>query len=120
MQYLCRHWARCTSLGNHSPSGLAPRSGHRGLNRTKHHNKILSLSLSLSLPSLFSLPPSGRTRGSMAAASRGRSGDGGGRDEGVLVRAAGDNIAISPPLIVNDSQIDQIATTLAKVIQRVA
>ena len=41
-------------------------------------------------------------------------------DEGVLVRAAGDNIAISPPLIVNDSQIDQIATTLAKVIQRVA
>ena len=55
MQYLCRHWARCTSLGNHSPSGLAPRSGHRGLNRTKHHNKILSLSLSLSLLSFLSV-----------------------------------------------------------------
>jgi beta-alanine--pyruvate transaminase len=39
-------------------------------------------------------------------------------DEGVLVRAAGDNIAISPPLIINDGQIDQIASTLAKVIKR--
>ncbi|MDI1260374.1 aspartate aminotransferase family protein [Aquabacterium sp.] len=39
-------------------------------------------------------------------------------EEGVLVRAAGDNIAISPPLIINDSQIDQIASTLAKVIKR--
>ncbi|MES2091482.1 MAG: aspartate aminotransferase family protein [Pseudomonadota bacterium] len=41
-------------------------------------------------------------------------------DEGVLVRAAGDNIAISPPLIINDSQIDQIVSTMAKVIQRIA
>jgi beta-alanine--pyruvate transaminase len=41
-------------------------------------------------------------------------------EEGVLVRAAGDNIAISPPLIVTDSQIDQIASTLEKVIKRVA
>ena len=39
-------------------------------------------------------------------------------EEGVLVRAAGDNIAISPPLIINDGQIDQIASTLAKVIKR--
>ena len=41
-------------------------------------------------------------------------------EEGVLLRAAGDNIAISPPLIVNDSQIDQIVSTLEKVIKRVA
>ncbi|RZI80681.1 MAG: aspartate aminotransferase family protein [Rubrivivax sp.] len=40
-------------------------------------------------------------------------------DEGVLTRAAGDNIAISPPLIINDSQIDQIVSTLAKVIKRI-
>lgn len=56
MDYLCRHWARCTGLGNHSPSGLAPSSGHRGLNRTKHHNKILSsFFLPLSLLSLLSV-----------------------------------------------------------------
>jgi beta-alanine--pyruvate transaminase len=40
-------------------------------------------------------------------------------EDGVLVRAAGDNIAISPPLIINDSQIDQVASTLAKVIKRI-
>ena len=37
-------------------------------------------------------------------------------DQGLLVRAAGDNIALSPPLIVTDSQIDQMISTLAKVI----
>ena len=40
-------------------------------------------------------------------------------EAGVLVRAAGDNIAISPPLIINDSQIEQIASTMAKVIARI-
>ena len=40
-------------------------------------------------------------------------------EEGVLVRAAGDNIAISPPLIINEAQIDQIASTLAKVIKHI-
>jgi beta-alanine--pyruvate transaminase len=40
-------------------------------------------------------------------------------EEGVLVRAAGDNIAISPPLIINDGQIDQIASTMTKVIKRI-
>ncbi len=38
-------------------------------------------------------------------------------DRGVLVRASGDNIAISPPLIISESQIDQIFSTLAEVIQ---
>ena len=41
-------------------------------------------------------------------------------EAGLLVRAAGDNIAISPPLIINDSQIDQIASTLEKVIKQIA
>lgn len=40
-------------------------------------------------------------------------------DEGVLVRSAGDNIAISPPLIIDEGQIDQIVSTLAKVIKRI-
>jgi beta-alanine--pyruvate transaminase len=40
-------------------------------------------------------------------------------EAGVLLRAAGDNIAISPPLIINDSQIDQIVSTLEKVIKTV-
>ena len=40
-------------------------------------------------------------------------------NKGVLLRAAGDNIAISPPLIINDSQIDQIVSTLAEVIPTV-
>jgi adenosylmethionine-8-amino-7-oxononanoate aminotransferase len=34
------------------------------------------------------------------------------------VRATGDNIAISPPLIINDDQIDQIASALAGAIRR--
>ncbi len=41
-------------------------------------------------------------------------------EAGVLLRAAGgDNIAISPPLIINDSQIDQIVSTLEKVMKTV-
>jgi beta-alanine--pyruvate transaminase len=41
-------------------------------------------------------------------------------EKGVLVRAAGDNIAISPPLIINDSQIDQIFGTMREVIEALA
>ncbi|QJR09455.1 Beta-alanine--pyruvate aminotransferase [Usitatibacter rugosus] len=38
-------------------------------------------------------------------------------EKGVLVRTAGDNIAIAPPLIVEASQIAQIADTLREAIQ---
>jgi beta-alanine--pyruvate transaminase len=41
-------------------------------------------------------------------------------EQGVLLRATGDNIAISPPLIINDSQIDQITSVLDKAIRQVA
>ncbi len=41
-------------------------------------------------------------------------------ERGVLVRAAGENIAISPPLIINEAQIGQIFQTLAEVIPTVA
>ncbi len=37
-------------------------------------------------------------------------------NKGLLLRAAGDNIAISPPLIINDSQIDQIVNILGEVL----
>jgi beta-alanine--pyruvate transaminase len=36
---------------------------------------------------------------------------------GVLVRAAGDNIALSPPLIIEKSQIDQLFETIANVLK---
>lgn len=39
-------------------------------------------------------------------------------EQGVLVRQAGDIIALSPPLIIEKSHIDQIFTTLAQVIQQ--
>ncbi len=38
-------------------------------------------------------------------------------EAGVLVRASGENIAISPPLIITASQIEQITTTLATAIR---
>jgi beta-alanine--pyruvate transaminase len=41
-------------------------------------------------------------------------------ERGVLVRAAGENIAISPPLIISEAQIHQIFQTLAEVIPTVA
>jgi beta-alanine--pyruvate transaminase len=41
-------------------------------------------------------------------------------DKGLLVRATGDNIAISPPLIINDAQIDQIFGTLREVMTDLA
>ena len=39
---------------------------------------------------------------------------------GVLVRATGDTIAISPPLIVEPAQIEQIAETLAGILRKLA
>ncbi|HET6787540.1 MAG TPA: aminotransferase class III-fold pyridoxal phosphate-dependent enzyme, partial [Aquabacterium sp.] len=41
-------------------------------------------------------------------------------EKGVLVRAAGDNIAISPPLIIQEQQIDQIFSTMREVIESLA
>ncbi len=40
-------------------------------------------------------------------------------EAGVLVRSSGDNIAISPPLIVSEAEIDRIVTVLRDAIQRV-
>ena len=39
---------------------------------------------------------------------------------GVLVRTTGDTVALSPPLIIERGQIDQIVSTLATGIKRVA
>jgi len=39
---------------------------------------------------------------------------------GVLVRSAGDNLVFAPPYIVTESQIDQLVTTLAAAIKRLA
>ena len=41
-------------------------------------------------------------------------------NSGVLVRMAGDTIAMSPPLIIERSQIDQLVGTLAEAIRRAA
>jgi beta-alanine--pyruvate transaminase len=41
-------------------------------------------------------------------------------DEGVLIRTTGDIIALSPPLIIEKSEIDRIGETLASVLRRVA
>lgn len=40
--------------------------------------------------------------------------------KGVLVRVTGDTIALSPPLIIDKAQIDQIVTTLSQAINEVA
>jgi beta-alanine--pyruvate transaminase len=40
-------------------------------------------------------------------------------DEGVLIRVTGDTIALSPPLIVEKAQIDQIFDKIADVLKRV-
>ena len=40
-------------------------------------------------------------------------------DENVLIRTTGDIIALSPPLIVEKSQIDEIVGTVAKMLDRV-
>jgi beta-alanine--pyruvate transaminase len=41
-------------------------------------------------------------------------------DEGVLIRVTGDTIALSPPLIVEKAQIDQIFDKIADVLKRIA
>ena len=41
-------------------------------------------------------------------------------EQGLMVRITGDTIAISPPLIVNQAQIEQIFATLADVLSKVA
>ena len=38
-------------------------------------------------------------------------------DAGVLVRASGENIVLSPPLIISEEQIDRVFGTLAKAIE---
>jgi beta-alanine--pyruvate transaminase len=42
------------------------------------------------------------------------------QDEGVMIRVAGESIALSPPLIVSEAQIDQIVDKVARVIRAVA
>jgi beta-alanine--pyruvate transaminase len=41
-------------------------------------------------------------------------------DEGVLIRIAGDTIALSPPLVVSEAQIGEIIDKVARVIKAVA
>ena len=41
-------------------------------------------------------------------------------DKGVLIRVTGDTIAVSPPLIVEKSQIDQIVSTISEVLTTIA
>ncbi|HEX7011277.1 MAG TPA: aspartate aminotransferase family protein [Steroidobacteraceae bacterium] len=43
-----------------------------------------------------------------------------GFERGILMRTTGDTIALSPPLIVEPSQIDQLVSTLAELIRSVA
>ncbi|MBV8852715.1 MAG: hypothetical protein JOY91_04905, partial [Sinobacteraceae bacterium] len=39
-------------------------------------------------------------------------------ERGVFIRTTGDTIALSPPLIIENAQIDQIFTTLREVLSR--
>jgi beta-alanine--pyruvate transaminase len=41
-------------------------------------------------------------------------------ERGILVRTTGDTVALSPPLIIEESQIDQITTTLREVLKQAA
>jgi beta-alanine--pyruvate transaminase len=41
-------------------------------------------------------------------------------EEGVLIRTTGDTIALSPPLIVERGQLDQVFETLGRVLREVA
>jgi beta-alanine--pyruvate transaminase len=41
-------------------------------------------------------------------------------DEALMIRIAGDTIALSPPLIVSEAQIDEMFDKLARVIKGVA
>jgi beta-alanine--pyruvate transaminase len=40
-------------------------------------------------------------------------------DAGVLIRTTGDELALTPPLIIDESQIDQIVTTIRDALQAV-
>ena len=40
-------------------------------------------------------------------------------DAGVLIRTTGDSLALTPPLIIDESQIDQIITTIRDALQAV-
>jgi beta-alanine--pyruvate transaminase len=42
------------------------------------------------------------------------------QDEGVMIRVAGETIALSPPLIVTEAQIDQIIDKVGRAIRAVA
>jgi beta-alanine--pyruvate transaminase len=42
------------------------------------------------------------------------------QEEGVMVRAAGDTIALSPPLIASEAQIDEIFDKVGRAIKAVA
>jgi beta-alanine--pyruvate transaminase len=42
------------------------------------------------------------------------------QNEGLMVRAAGDTIALSPPLIVSEAQIDEIFDKAGRAIKAVA
>ncbi|MGH8187507.1 MAG: aspartate aminotransferase family protein, partial [Steroidobacteraceae bacterium] len=41
-------------------------------------------------------------------------------EKGILIRTTGDTIALSPPLIIEPTQIDQLVTTLGELIRGVA
>ncbi|TKW67036.1 MAG: aspartate aminotransferase family protein [Paracoccus denitrificans] len=41
-------------------------------------------------------------------------------DAGILIRVTGDIIALSPPLIIDDAQIDELVSKLAEVLKKVA
>ena len=41
-------------------------------------------------------------------------------EAGILIRTTGDIIALSPPLIISEAQIDELVTTLRGVLQKLA
>jgi beta-alanine--pyruvate transaminase len=41
-------------------------------------------------------------------------------EEGVLIRTTGDNIALSPPFVIDESQIAQIVDTIGRVLKKTA
>jgi beta-alanine--pyruvate transaminase len=41
-------------------------------------------------------------------------------EQGILVRVTGDTIALSPPLIIEESQIDELTRTLASILRTIS
>jgi beta-alanine--pyruvate transaminase len=41
-------------------------------------------------------------------------------EQGIMVRAAGDTLAVTPPLVVSEAQIDEIFSKFAAIIKAVA